>query len=367
LGFCFVSDAESLRIVEYVAILEFALTLLLLVGVLMMRGALLLRERRRSRFLAVWQPILVDAIEIPTSDLPRLARRDLPEFLLLWNHLQESLLDESKDHLNQVGKALSIEHITLRLLRRGNLRERLLAIVTLGQLREPAAWGQLLTIAQRENVLLSIAAARALVMIDPTKAVPELIPLLMIRADWPASRVANMLQIAGADLISDQIADAALKCAVVETEPNAHASGKPAINNSARLVGYLELAHNVAALPAARAIAASSPDPEVLAACLRLLNSAEDLPVVRECLSHEDSRVRVQAAVTLGRLGEDDDEERLVPLLSDRDWWVRYRAAQALSLLPHMREPKLKTIQAAQSDPFARDMLAQVMAEVQLQ
>jgi len=77
--------------------------------------------------------------------------------------------------------------------------------------------------------------------------------------------------------------------------------------------------------------------------------------------------VRVQAAVTLGRLGEDDDEERLVPLLSDRDWWVRYRAAQALSLLPHMREPKLKTIQAAQSDPFARDMLAQVMAEVQLQ
>jgi HEAT repeat protein len=204
-------------------------------------------------------------------------------------------------------------------------------------------------------------------MIDPRKAVPELIPLLMIRADWPASRVANMLQIAGADLISDQIANAALKCAVAETEPNSHASGKPAINNSARLVGYLELAHNVAALPAARAIAASSHDPEVLAACLRLLNSAEDLPVVRECLSHEDSRVRVQAAVTLGRLGEDDDEERLVPLLSDREWWVRYRAAQALSLLPHMREPKLKTIQAAQSDPFARDILAQVMAEVQLQ
>ena len=366
MGFCFVSDADTLRIVQSAAILLFALALLLLVVVLLMRGALLLRERRRKKFLAVWQPILVNAVDIATSDLPRLARRDLPEFLLLWNHLQESLLDESKDHLNQIGKALSIQRAALRLLR-GNLRERLLAIVTLGQLREHAAWDQLLTIAQREGVLLSIAAARALVMIDPTKAVPELIPLLMKRADWPASRVANMLQIAGADVISDQIASAALKSALEESDPNANGDGKPATKDPARLVGYLELAYNVAALPAARAIAEFSHDPEVLAACLRLLTSAEDLPLVRECLSHEDARVRVQAATALGRLGEDDDEERLIPLLSDREWWVRYRAAQALSRLPHMGEPQLKTIQAAQSNPFARDILAQVMAEVQLQ
>jgi uncharacterized protein (DUF2336 family) len=108
-------------------------------------------------------------------------------------------------------------------------------------------------------------------------------------------------------------------------------------------------------------------DPEVLAACLRLLKSAEDLLVVRECLSHEDFRVRVQAAAALGRIGEASDEELLVPLLSDTEWWVRYRAAQALSRLPYLPEPKLKTIQAAQPDPFARDILAQVMAEVQLQ
>ena len=308
-----------------------------------------------------------DAIDIATSDLPRLSRRDLPEFLILWNHLQESLLDESKDHLNQIGKALSIQRSALRLLSSGNLRERLLAIVTLGQLREYAAWDQLLTIAHREGALLSVVAARALVMIDGTKAVPELIPLLMTRTDWPPSRVANMLQIAGADVISDQIANAALKSALEESAQQANGNGKPGTNDPARLVRYLELAYNVAALPAARAIAEFSHDPEVLAACLRLLKSAEDLPVVRECLEHEDFRVRVQAAAALGRIGEANDEKLLVPLLSDTEWWVRYRAAQALSRLPHMREPKLKTIQAAQSDPFARDILTQVMAEVQLQ
>jgi HEAT repeat protein len=367
LAFCFVSDADTLRIVQSVAILLFALALLLLVVVLLMRGTLVLRQRRRKKFIAVWQPILVNAVDIATSDLPRLARRDLPEFLLLWNHLQESLLDESKDHLNQIGIALGIQRAALRLLRRGNLRERLLAIVTLGQLRERAAWDQLLTIAQREGALLSVAAARALVMIDPTKAVPELIPLLMARADWPAARVANMLQTAGADVISDQIANAALKSALAESARTGNGGGQHAANDPARLIRYLELAYNVSALPATRKIIELSHDPEVLAACLRLLNSAEDLPVVRECLSHENSGVRVQAATALGRLGEDDDEERLVPLLSDTEWWVRYRAAQALSRLPHMREPKLKTIQAAQSDPFARDILAQVMAEVQLQ
>ena len=122
---------------------------------------------------------------------------------------------------------MSIQHAALRLLRRGNLRERLLAIVTLGQLRERAAWDQLLTIAQREGALLSVAAARALVMIDATKAVPELIPLLMRRADWPASRVANMLQIAGADVISDQIANAALKSALEESAQAGNGDGVP--------------------------------------------------------------------------------------------------------------------------------------------
>jgi HEAT repeat protein len=66
-------------------------------------------------------------------------------------------------------------------------------------------------------------------------------------------------------------------------------------------------------------------------------------------------------------VGDPEDEARLIPLLSDKEWWVRYRAAQALSQLPSMREPRLRVIQAEQPDPFARDMLTQVMAEIQLQ
>ena len=65
-------------------------------------------------------------------------------------------------------------------------------------------------------------------------------------------------------------------------------------------------------------------------------------------------------------IGTADDASILIALLSDAQWWVRYRAAQALARLPSVDVPKLESIQAAQSDRFARDMLSQVIAEVHL-
>ena len=356
------------RIVQWLSIALFVATLLMFILILLLHARLLVRERQRRQFLNVWEPILMRSVEVAFSDVPRLSRRDLMNFLLLWNHLHESLLDEAKDHLNQIARALSIGDVALRMLRSRNLRERLLAIMTLGHLRERLAWDSLFDIAENGGALLSVAAARSLVIIDATTAVPRLMPLLIRRDDWPASRVATMLQTAGADVISDQIATAAIQYARAhDLEDGGAAPQRQAINHSARLIRYLELAHTGPALPAARAIAESSNDPEVVAACLRLLKSSEDLPIVRHSLAHEDWRVRVQAASAMGRIGEDDDEQLLIPLLSDQEWWVRYRAAQALAYLPSMREPRLKEIQAAQANPFARDILTQALAEVQPQ
>ena len=364
----FYSDFEIslLQVAQLIGVASLALALLLLLVVFMLRTRLLLRERRHRKFLSSWQPILMNAVEVASSDVPQLSRRDLSSFLLLWNHLHESLLDESKDHLNQIARALSIDQAALRMLRRGNLRERLMAMNTLGHLREQAAWDDLSQITHSDDAFVSVAAARALVRIDAPKAVPQLIPLLTSRRDWTTARVASVLQAAGADVISDPIASAAIGFCFEQANRSGDHESEP-INQAARLVQYLELAHNTSALPAAHTIAESSHDPEVLAACLQLLSRAEDLEIIRDCLGHEDWRVRVQAAVALGRVGGAEDEARLISLVSDREWWVRYRAAQALAHLPSMREPRLRVIQAEQPDLFARDMVAQVMAEIQLQ
>jgi HEAT repeat protein len=73
--------------------------------------------------------------------------------------------------------------------------------------------------------------------------------------------------------------------------------------------------------------------------------------------------VRLQAARALGHIGDASDLPRLQGMLCDSQWWVRYRAAQALSRLPGLDHEGMQRIRAAQNDRFACDVLDQVMAE----
>jgi HEAT repeats len=89
----------------------------------------------------------------------------------------------------------------------------------------------------------------------------------------------------------------------------------------------------------------------------------EDLDTVREYLHHPSWQVRVQAVNVLGHLGSADDYACLTSLLSDPEWWVRYRAAQTLCTLPGIALSKLTLLSTQHDDPFARDMLVHVLAE----
>ena len=55
--------------------------------------------------------------------------------------------------------------------------------------------------------------------------------------------------------------------------------------------------------------------------------------------------------------------QTLMPLLTDPQWWVRYRTAQALQHLLAGGEAQLAKVRDAQEDRYARDILTQVMAE----
>ena len=47
----------------------------------------------------------------------------------------------------------------------------------------------------------------------------------------------------------------------------------------------------------------------------------------------------------------------------DRQWWVRYRAAQALVLMPFYGRQELQALSATTDDALVRDMLRHVLAE----
>ena len=325
-----------------------ALVFLLMLQILFLRWLLNRRLLRRESFVAAWQPLLMECIdEVPTL-VPKIREGDRYSFLTLWNYLHESVRDEPKERLNRLARACDMDAVALNLARSGNIREKLMGLATLGNLRDDTTWGETAEMAAGNDAPLSLAAARALMRIDARRAIDLLMPLIAAHKDWSLSFVAIMLKEAGPDVVSDPLARAAL-AAAPEYAP--------------RLVGFLETAYANVRIPTLRRILHSTNDTETVIAVLRIWNDPEDIETVREFLRDERWQVRVQAVRALGRTGTQADEQLLIGALADPEWWVRYRAAQSLAGLPSVSGAKLARFREAQHSEYARDILAQVIAE----
>ena len=309
------------------------------------------RTKREERIEHVWLPILVaDSADVP-NDLPLLEKRDLIPFLTLWNQLQESFTGDITQRLNDVARRAGVDAKARRMLERRSLPHRLLAVSTLGHLGDRSdldSWNALVRLTAHRDGLLSLAAARALTRIDADSALPVILPHIGERDDWSRNYVLAMLMDLGADVVSRPLTDAALQVAP---------------DRAQRLLQYFSVAHVADAAPVVRTLIAQTGEVECLAACLRVFADVDDLATVREYLHHPSWQVRVQAVNVLGRLGATDDYLALLPLLSDPEWWVRYRTAKALCSLPGTNMSRIRHLSTTHDDAFARDMLVHVLAE----
>jgi HEAT repeat protein len=201
------------------------------------------------------------------------------------------------------------------------------------------------------NIALSVTCAAALVNIDPSEATPILIPRLVLRADWPSASVAKILKFAGPDRVTIPICNAILTSDV----PTA-----------VRLLRYSELlrAENVEQL--IEEILRERSEPAVLAAALKAVSGSSSVPGILRLARHEAWYVRMQSARLLGRFGQHRDLPELERLLCDSEWWVRYRAAQAIVSLPCLDPRMLRALADRQTDRFAVDMMRHAMAEAGL-
>jgi HEAT repeats len=338
----------TLRHILLLGIVLTALYLAVMLQLFIVRFTNSVKARRRERIDRDWLPLLAAEDDAPELPLPELQPRDIVPFLTLWNQLQESFVGDIKTHLNTVGTRIGIEGIAHRLLARRRLSDRLIAISTLGHLRDHNSWDVLVRLTSHEDGLLSLAAARALTRIDHAAALPVILPLAASRDDWSRNYVLGMLSDLGADIVSRPLTEAALSL----PPDSAH-----------RLVQYFTVAHVGDAVPVVRTIIGRTRNVECIAACLRAFADVDQLDTVRDYLQHPAWQVRVQAVNVLGRLGSGADARAILPLLSDSEWWVRYRAAKALCVLPDIELSSLRRLSTQHQDPFARDMLVHVLAE----
>lgn len=331
-----------------VGITAIGLTLLMVLVIVVMRFRMRNSRRREEVFIARWRPLLLEAVsETERQALPELHARDQLFFLKLWNYLQESLRGSANDRLNELARSLRCDVAARSLLKKGKRAERLLAILTLGHLRDQTAWEDLAVQATRADSLASIHAARAMTKIDPLRATERLLPLLLTRDDWGITQVAGFL-------------GEARQAFWLQLDKNILNMNKQHWPRALQLADALNLQLPLKSL---LFILDNCRSVDALVAALHIASEPRLLPAVRRYLQHPDWRVRVEVARFLSNFGDMSDIPSLQQLLEDKQWWVRYQAAQSLASMPFFGLEELKALRTQIDDVLAINMLDHVSAE----
>ncbi|HEX4942840.1 MAG TPA: HEAT repeat domain-containing protein [Usitatibacteraceae bacterium] len=326
-----------------------ASAVVLVIALVVLRLERGIRVRRLAAHIARWRMALHVAMESPgEATLPDIAPVDLPVFLQLWNHLQESLRGEASDNLARVVREKGLVPAIRELAIRRALRHRLVAITALGHLREAAAWELLASLARDPDPVLSFAAVRALLRIDARRALEDHLADAVHRADWSLARLGTALQEAGPDEV---------------TPPMERVLADPPADGLERLLKLAKFAHRERVSAMIHGWLGASAKAHVIAAALDFVEDAADLPRVRGATRHGAWHVRMSAARALGRIGGERELALLLAMLDDPSWWVRYHAAQAIVALPGLAQRDLEQFRARAPSGVAAAMLAQVLAE----
>ena len=325
---------------------------LLVIALPLLRRMRSQRQHDRARFAALWEEKLYARMDDPKAPLPQLQPGELLLFLPLWLRIIGYVRGESEAFLIDAARQLDVKPATLRLLASRNRWKRLLAMRAAGILRLTKAIPALKKEILRRDPGSAEIAISALFRIDSDIGT-AVVRTQLSELVWSASFVARLLAPAGPHalaLLSGELANAPPRRVL-------------------RLLRVIDALANSDALPILRSTVATGRNPEEIAVALRTLGrfgSAEDRETARGMLAHAAPLVRMQAAACLGHIGAEADYQALAPLLHDRDWWVRYRAAGAIASLLHSHPPRLLALINTETDPDARAMLGRVAAEAGL-
>ncbi|HSD70419.1 MAG TPA: HEAT repeat domain-containing protein [Woeseiaceae bacterium] len=312
----------------------------------------ILQARTRQRVRNTWWPVFAEAATSERRNaaarLPRTPRRHLPVVLREWCGFRNSVRGASVNRLNALARHAGLLALARDGLDSRHLGRKLLAVQAIGLLKDLPSWHAIQSLLEHKSIALSITAAAALVDIDARRAVPLVIPLICSNDRWPRTQIAKLLANAGPDNISDAL------CAAITSSTDSIA---------ARLLRYADCISTSQLNQLLDRLLVERQAPDLLAAALKVARGLNCYETVVALTQHKAWYVRMQAAAVLGQFGTRTSIRHLEPLMSDPEWWVRYRAAQAIASLPFLGPHALRRLRERQTDRYARDMLQQVLAE----
>ena len=156
----------------------FGLALLLLLAIIALRVALVFQHRRERRVIAHCRPLLLQALDQELPAMPVLSKAERIIVLRLWRQLHESLRGPALEKLNAIALACGFDALAHELLAGSKMQDQLLGIATAGLLRDKSAWDAVGRYARSANPVVSLTAARSLLLIDPQPGLPLLLQQL---------------------------------------------------------------------------------------------------------------------------------------------------------------------------------------------
>ena len=326
------------------------IVLLLIIQVIFLRIRFLSLDKQHNHLVKKWRPKLTQVLLGDNSTAQVLPRKETCMFIEEWNRMFVSIRGDNLTPLKKLAARFKINYFARNMLKKSRLRNRLLAIVTLGNMQEYSAWDDLIELLNDPHPVISLTAARALIQIDSKHAVEHIIPIILKHDDWTWSNVANILRQANPLHICEQLTTLAAS-APVDKQPG--------------LLRYLESTHCLQLTNVVNEILSTTKDDRVASVCLHIISDPSSLNDIRKYTSHQRWHVRMHAASALGRLGSQKDLITLLNMTEDENWWVRYRAAQAIVQLPKLDLDNIKKLRDNKKDKYARDILTHVLAETE--
>ena len=331
-------------------LIAFLVLLLLMLQIGVMRIFSYQRQKKRKRLIQVWRPIMTRVALGEEIDLPVLHKGDRYFVAQEWNKLFGSLRGESRQNLIEFAWRLKLHQFVTSLLSGHSNKMKLFAMVTLGHMRATLAWADLVHIMHRTRATISLVAAQALIQINAERALRQIIPLMNRRSDWHWAGIAHILKLSDREYVC-RVLDNLISQAPVNRQPG--------------LLRLLDAVHCDSISAMITELLFTTDNDRVASTCLHIVQDPKAVPVIRKYIMSPRWHVRMHAATALGRLGQPDDKQLLIDCLSDEEWWVRYRSAQALAAMPFVNFEYLIELAEKTRDRYARDILRQVISEHQ--
>lgn len=283
-------------------------------------------NKRAKRFGAIearWEPVIIGIISGSDEPVPPVPDQEVHHVLEIAGRFARRLRGEDRDRVQQFTGPLV--RVLLPDLADRSAEKRAAIVELLSVLALDEYGTQIVVALDDPSSRVSLVAARALSQPEHPQYVTAVLNRLHRYSAWAPALMSSMLAHAGAgalDGLRGYLED--------ETRPTAA---------RAVVAGALRLLRD----PQAAGIAARmlvSDDPELVVACLRLIDavgSEQQADAVRSVIDHPAFFVRSEAVTALGHIGATSDVGAIERTIHHDSPWVAIRAARALWALGQHR------------------------------